>query len=383
MGALSDRGALHVSELDVDGLMASTREVFVGIDRVLLYTTPLVTRFRAVTGREGLLVHGRSGWGEAAPFWDYDPGESSRWLRSAIEAATVPPPASRRDSIPVNVTIPVCTPEQAAARVRASGGCRTAKVKVADPGQPLSADIDRVAAVAEALVLTSPAAPGAHARSDDSTAHLRVDANAAWSRDQAVDAIRQLDRAAAPAGGLEYVEQPCFDVEDLAAVRRAVDVPLAADESIRRAPDPLTGIDAVVRAQAADIAVVKVAPLGGLTSALEVAARTGLEIVVSSAVETSIGLDLGVRMAACLPELRHACGLATAQLLVADVTAHSLLPVDGAIGVLDHRPSPDPGILATAPPVDDDRVVRWRERLDLMTSALLTPHTAAPGRGGR
>ncbi len=361
-----------VAELDLGAVPAATRDALAGVDRVLVHDTPLVTRFRGVTRRDGLLLHGPAGWGEASPFWDYGPRESSAWLRSALEAATVPAPAPRRARIPVNVTIPVCDPEAAAARVRASGGCRTAKVKVADPGRPLSEDLARVAAVAQALADTVGA----------DRARLRVDANAAWTPDEAVEAIRALDRAAAPVGGLEYVEQPCAEVEDLAAVRRRVDVPVAADESIRRAPDPLIGLEAVVRAEAADVAVVKAAPLGGLARALDLASRTGLDVVVSSAVETSVGLDRGLRLAACLPGLPHACGLATAQLLAADIVAAPLLPVDGAIALPAVPPAPDPGIVAAAPPVGADLLGAWRERLDLMAAALLSSDPPSPVAGG-
>jgi O-succinylbenzoate synthase len=361
---------LEITELDIAALPAATREALAGIDRLLIHRTPLVTRFRGVTSRDGLLVHGESGWGEAAPFWDYGPLESSRWLRSALEAATTPPPAPLRREVPVNVTIPVSEPEEAARRVRASGGCRTAKVKVADPGQPLSADIERVQAVADAL---AEEVGGGGAR-------LRVDANAAWTPDQAIQAVAELDRAAAAVGGLEYVEQPCPDLEGMAAVRRAVGVPIAADESIRRADDPLAAVDAVAQSEAADVAVVKVAPLGGLRRALEVASRTGLEIVVSSAIETSVGLDLGVRAAACLPALPHACGLATAQLLVQDVAARPLAPVGGAIPLPGLPTAPDPEAVSAASEVPGGLVARWRRRLDLMCQAM----TALPGpeRGG-
>ena len=174
--------------------------------------------------------------------------------------------------------------------MRASAGCRTAKVKVAEPGQPESADVERVAAVRDAL------GPGGR---------IRVDANGAWDVDTAVRRTRELDRAA---GGLEYVEQPCATVEELAAVRRQVDVPVAADESIRRAEDPLR----VARLEAADVAVLKVQPIGGVAACLRVAEQIGLPVVVSSALETSVGIAAGLALAAALPELPYACGLATA-----------------------------------------------------------------------
>ncbi|MGO3796970.1 MAG: o-succinylbenzoate synthase [Pauljensenia sp.] len=336
-------------EIDPTTLPTSTRDVLGGIDRVLLHHLPMAIRFRRVTAREGLLLHGPAGWGEAAPFWDYDAGESSTWLASALECALHAAPPVRRESVPVNVTVPVCSPQEAARRVRDSGGCATAKVKVADPGASLAEDVDRVAAVREALDATV----GTRGR-------IRVDANAAWSVAGAIEAVRALDRAA---GGLEYVEQPCPSVEELAEVRRRVDVPIAADESIRRAEDPL----AVARAGAADVAVVKVAPLGGIQRALEVARASGLEVVISSALESSVGLAAGVRAAAALPRLDHACGLATAQLLAADVTARPLLPEGGAITVRDIAPDED---LIGAHPLPGGAEERWRERLDAMCRVL-------------
>jgi O-succinylbenzoate synthase len=237
----------------------------------------------------------------------------------------------------VNVTVPAVDPEQAHAIVTA-GGCRTAKVKVAEPGQSLADDEARVEAVRDAL------GPGGR---------VRIDANGAWDVDAAVAAIGHLDLAA---GGLEYVEQPCAAVEDLAAVRRRVDVPIAADESIRRAADPYRVRDL----EAADIAVLKVQPLGGVRACLRIAEDIGLPVVVSSALETSVGIAAGVALAAALPELPYACGLATVQLLTGDVVAASLLPVDGVLPVV--RSDVDQAALdrlAAAP----DRVAHWEARL--------------------
>lgn len=304
---------------------------------VVVYRVPLVTRFRGLTARDGVLLRGSAGWGEFAPFWDYDDAASAPWLRAAREAADVGWPAPVRDAIPVNVTVPAVGPEAARAMVVASG-CTTAKVKVAEPGQTLADDEARLEAVRDAL---GPAG------------HIRVDANAAWDADSAITALRRLDRAA---GGLEYAEQPCRTVEDLARVRRALDVPIAADEAIRLAADPM----AVVRAEACDVVVLKVAPLGGVRAALELAERVGLPVVVSSALETSVGLAAGLALAAALPELPFACGLATARLLAADVVADPLLPVDGRIAV--RRPEPDPDRLAAAA-ADPDTTDRWRRRL--------------------
>jgi O-succinylbenzoate synthase len=293
------------------------------------------TRFRGIDVREGMLLQGPAGWAEFSPFWDYDARESAPWLAAAREAAYDGWPAPRRATVAVNVTVPATGPEQAAAIVRGSHGCRTAKVKVGELGQTEAEDLARVEAVRDAL--------GPDGR-------LRVDVNGGWDVDTAVRMIRLLDRF-----GLEYVEQPCATVEELALVRRAVEVPVAADESIRRAEDPMR----VVRLEAADIAVLKVQPLGGVRACLLVADQIGLPVVVSSALETSVGIAAGLALAAALPELPFACGLATLALLDGDVTTEPFRVVDGALTVA--RPSPD---LAGAVAADEQTARRWQQRFD-------------------
>ncbi len=310
------------------------------MQEVGVWAIPMRTRFRGIDVREGVLLRGAAGWAEWSPFWDYSAPECVPWLAAAREAAETGWPAPVRDRIPVNVTVPAVGPERAAAIVRDSSGCRTAKVKVAEPGQSLADDLARVAAVRDAL--------GPDGR-------LRVDANGGWGVDGAVAAVRALDRF-----GLEYVEQPCRTVEELAAVRRRIDVPVAADESIRRAEDPLR----VARLKAADIAVLKVQPLGGVAACLRIAEQIGLPVVVSSALETSVGLAAGLALAGALPELPYACGLATLQLLDGDVTTSPLAVVDGEMAVT--RPEPD---AIDAVRADSATVVRWRERLAEVTAA--------------
>jgi O-succinylbenzoate synthase len=292
-----------------------------------------------------MLLAGPAGWGEFAPFAEYDTAESAPWLAAAYEAATVGWPSAVRDRIPVNVTVPACSPQRAAEIVAASGGASTAKVKVAELGQSLEADLERVAAVRAVL------GPGGR---------IRVDANGAWpDPEAAARAIRSLDREV----GLEYVEQPCRTVDELARVRRLVDVPIAADESIRLATDPMQ----VVRAGAADIAVIKVAPLGGVRAALALVERIGLPVVVSSALETSVGIAAGVALAAALPELPYACGLGTVALLEADVVADSLLPVGGWLTV--RQVAPDPDRLA-AVAADGATTGEWERRLAQVEAVL-------------
>lgn len=302
-----------------------------------VWSLPMRARFRGITVREGALIRGAGGWGEWSPFLEYDAAVAEPWLRCAEEAAAGDWPAPLRDSVPVNVTVPAVGPEQAHAIVR-RGGCRTAKVKVAEPGQTLADDQARVEAVRDAL--------GPEGR-------IRIDVNGLWDVDTAVAAIGVLDRAA---GGLEYVEQPVADVADLARVRRSVAVPIAADESIRRAADPYR----VRELEAADVAVLKVQPLGGVRACLRIAEDIGLPVVVSSALESSVGIAAGVALAAALPELPYACGLATVQLLDDDLVTEPLLPVDGALPV--RAPVVDEERL-TARAADPERVAHWEARL--------------------
>lgn len=302
-----------------------------------VFSIPLRTTFRGITVREGMLIKGTAGWGEWSPFLEYDAEVAGPWLQCALEAAAGDWPAPLRDAVPVNVTVPACTPGRAHEIVRA-GGCATAKVKVAERGQALADDVARLEAVRDAI---GPAGL------------IRIDANGGWDLDEATRAIRVLERAA---GGLEYVEQPCASVEELAAVRRAVDVPIAADESIRRAADPYRVRDLA----AADIAVLKVQPLGGVRACLRIAEDIGMPVVVSSAIESSVGIAAGVALAAALPSLEHACGLATVQMLSDDVAVVPLLPVDGMLPVRAVEVDETAMARVAASP---ERLAHWESRL--------------------
>lgn len=318
--------------------------------RTVAWSSPLRTRFRGLDARDGLLVRGDAGWAEFSPFWEYDDAESAAWLRAAREAADVGWPAPVRSSVPVNVTVPATDPQRAHDIVSASDGCRTAKVKVAQRSadgavEPVGREVARLEAVRDAL------GPGGR---------IRVDANGGWTLDEALRRLPLLDRAA---GGLEYVEQPCASVADLAAVRRSTSVLVAADESIRRAEDPF----AVLRAEAADVVVLKVQPLGGVRACLELAEQVGLPVVVSSALESSVGLAAGLALAAALPELPFACGLATSQLLVHDVVDEPLLPRGGEITV--RRPEPSAAALARAA-ADPSTHERWVTRYQRVSALL-------------
>jgi O-succinylbenzoate synthase len=312
------------------------------LDSAVPYAIPLIERFRGIDVREGMVLRGPTGWGEFCPFEEYDDSTAGTWLATAIEACTVGWPATIRDRIPINCTVPAVSAERAFEIVRTSG-CTTAKIKVAEHAGSLAEDLARVEAVRSAL---------------GSAGAIRVDANGRWDVDTAVRVLLLLDRAA---GGLEYAEQPCRTIEELARVRRRVDIRIAADESIRQADDPLR----VSLAEAADIAVIKCTPLGGVRRALAVAAATGLPCVVSSALETSIGLAAQLALAAALPRLDFACGLGTLSLLSADVVSpnESLRPVDGFIQVPSAPPEPDPVALAAVELLDPERVGWWRARL--------------------
>ncbi|WP_260855777.1 o-succinylbenzoate synthase [Curtobacterium sp. 9128] len=306
---------------------------------------PMRVRFRGITTREALVLRGPEGWTEFSPFVEYDDTESAAWLRAAIDFGwTAHSPAA--ESVAVNATVPAVTPDAVAGLLARYPGCTTAKVKVAEPGTTIDDDVARVAEVRRAM------------RPD---ASVRVDANGLWSVDQATEALERL----APFD-LQYAEQPCRTVPELAALRERIaglGVRIAADESVRKASDPL----AVARAGAADVLVVKAQPLGGVTAARAVIAEAGLPCVVSSALDTSVGLGMGAFLAAAAMSPGYAAGLGTAAMFEGDVTDRPLLPEDGRIAV--RRVSPAPAMLerfAAAP----ERVAWWRARLERVHAVL-------------
>lgn len=303
------------------------------LDRLHVVALPMRVRFRGITTREVALIDGPAGWGEFGPFPEYAPPEAAHWLAAAVDAAYEPAPPTRRDRVPINATVPAVTAAEVPDVLARFPGARAAKVKVAEPGQTLADDVARVEAV-RALV-----------------AAVRVDANGGWTVEQAVRAADALTSN----GPLEYIEQPCPTVAELAEVRRRVAVPIAADESIRKADDPLR----VVREGAADVAVLKVAPLGGVRRLLAIAAQIDIPVVVSSALDSAVGIGAGLLAAAALPELPFACGLGTGGLFVDDV-AEPRLPVDGCLAVGPVIPDPA-RVAALAAPVQ--RRDWWIERV--------------------
>lgn len=294
--------------------------------------------------REGMLVEGPQGWGEFSPL----PGDLSlmRWLTAAIEPGTVGWPDPLRGRVPIAVTVPAID-AAGAHHIVATSGCRTAAVEVG--AGPLADDIARVEAVRDAI-----GAAGA----------IRCDAKGRWDADTAVAAIAALDPAAQ---GLEFVEQPCRTIAELAAVRRRVEVPIAADESIRTAGDPMS----VPLGESADVAVLSCGPLGGARRALRLAERCGLPCVVASSLETSIGLAAGLALAGALPDLPFACELGTVALLGGDLVApsRSLVALDGYLPVAPMPPAPRPDLLARYAVTEPARLAWWRERLHRATAA--------------
>lgn len=293
------------------------------LDSLHVVSLPMSVRFRGVDRREAALFEGPEGWGEFSPFLEYEPAEAAAWLAAAIDFAYEPQPRPHRDRIGVNATVPAVDAAQVPEILARYGACRTVKVKVAEIGQTLDDDIARVAAVRAHL---GPAG------------RVRVDANAGWNVDEAERALHALAEF-----DLEYAEQPCATIDELAEVRarlRDWDIPIAADESVRKAADPL----AVARAEAADIVIVKAQPLGGVRRALDIVEQAGLPAVVSSALDTSVGLGQGAHLAAALPTLDHDCGLGTAALFTGDVASDPLVPANGELPVA--RTTPDPELLA-------------------------------------
>jgi len=300
---------------------------------------PLRQPFRGITTREAMLLEGPEGWTEFSPFLEYDDEEASSWLAAALDFGWTPVGPLKRSDIRVNATLPAVSPDKVAEVLSRFPGCRTVKIKVANVGQVLADDVARVA---EARAILGP------------EGRIRVDANAGWNVDEAEHAIHALARF-----DLEYVEQPCSSVDELVELRERIKymgIPIAADESVRKASDPL----AVARAGAADLLVIKAQPLGGITAARAIVADAGLPVVVSSALDTSVGISMGLHLAATIGELEYDCGLATSALLAADVTDEPLLPVNGKLPV--RRVVPSPALLDEYES-DAERVDWWRARL--------------------
>ena len=314
----------------LDDLLATLRVI----------TIPTRTNFRGVTCREVALMQGPQGWGEFSPFLEYNDNECAPWLASAIEAATVARPERFRNEIAINGTIPELNDKKEIEDLmRTFSGAKTFKVKV---GGNLTEDVMRVARVF----------------SNAPKAAIRVDVNGLWSVDEALTNLYAYYEEIGP---LEYVEQPCATIEELRELKRRIKIPLriAADEVIRKATDPFK----VDLTDAADIVMLKVQPLGGIRRSLEIAQHHGLPVVVSSALESAIGIEYGLELAASISDLNFDCGLATGSLLTRDVAEHKI--VDGKIALGQISPKLD-GL-----EVSPDRFEWWKNRI-MRVGKLLT-----------
>lgn len=265
---------------------------------------PMRHRFRQTDHREAVLIRGPAGWGEFSPFPEYPPNVTVRWLASALEASCSYLPEPKRERVPVNATVPVVSPELASALVLESGAS-TAKVKVGDPSVSLDDDIERLTAVRTAL---------------GDGGRIRVDVNAAWNLDEATENLLRLADF-----DLEYVEQPVATLDEMIELRRRTGIPLAADELVRLGTDPML----IAESGAADILVLKVQPMGGVGPVLDLARRCPLPVVISSALETSVGMYSGLLAASIIEHLPYACGLGTVALLAGDVVTEPLVSFDG------------------------------------------------------
>ncbi len=287
------------------------------------------TDFRSVTSREVALFEGPHGWGEFSPFLEYSYEESVPWLLSAVEAAFVRPPMQIRERIQVNATMPaIDDPVEIAQILGAFDGTCVVKIKV---GGDTTADLARIARVRELRP----------------QARIRLDVNGLWSVEQAQ---KFLDRV----GELEYIEQPCSTLSELRELKLRTNVKIAGDEVIRKAKNPLD----IDLAGAIDVLMLKVAPLGGINRALEIAKHHGIPVAVSSALESAVGISHGLKLASALPELDYACGLGTGALLAVDVS--ELKIVDGMMQVSDVIPDPAALIKYAA---SSERLNWWKNRV--------------------
>lgn len=308
------------------------------MEQILLETLrvvalPMATNFRGVTVREVALIQGEYGWGEFSPFLEYDDAESAPWLACAIEAATQPKPQLYRTHVSVNGTIPaVNDPADLERIIDSFPGVKTYKVKV---GTDFNEDLYRLAVI----------------RALRPFAAIRLDVNGLWSVDQAVLFLDSV-------GNIEYVEQPCATIEELRELKKRIDVKIVGDEVLRKAKDPL----AIDLSGAVDYLMLKVQPLGGIKRAHQLANHHKLPVVVSSALESAVGINYGLILAASCESMKFDCGLGTGSLLAKNVA--DLPIVDGKIAISDVIPNLD-GLDVSA-----DRYKWWKNRV-MRTSELL------------
>ena len=306
-----------------------------------IVSLPLRTKFRGLEEREALLFEGPNGWAEWAPFVEYTDEEAAVWLAAAIDFAYGELPPLHRDRIAVNATLPAVAPDLVERVLTNFGEFSTVKIKVAEAGHSITDDIARIQKVRELYP----------------DAKIRLDANGGFDVSEAIDLVNQLQTVGIE---IEYFEQPVASIAEMAELRLQLSrlgVKIAADESVRKVSDPL----AVAQANAADILVLKAAPLGGISRALSIAAEAELPVVISSALDTSVGLSMGAYLAAAIPHLEFDCGLATSALLAGDVTREPLRAENGFINV--RRVEVDESKLEIFK-AQDHREDWWLERLE-------------------
>jgi len=316
-------------------------------NEAVAFSVPLAMSFRSSENREGVVFKGPSGWGEFAPFPEYDDVIAGRWLAGALEMAFGKFPELVRDVVPVNAIIPATDEMTAYEMVERSinrSGISTVKVKVAQPGQSLADDVARVRAVRSAL-----------SSNGISDGKIRIDVNGGWSLERAQKDLNTLVDAA---NGLDYVEQPCSSLSDLKKLRTQTDVRIAVDEGLRLAAE----FDVLEIRDAADVLIVKSLPLGGVVQSLRLIDRIDLPVVVSGSMDTSVGLASSLFLAASVKELYGACGVGTGPLLALDLVHTTKLADNGVMKV--ERTNPDLDCLAVAHALTSEQQrTNWRDRM--------------------
>ncbi len=296
---------------------------------------PVKNTFRGIKSREIALFEGPAGWSEFSPFLEYDNKQSATWMKAALEAATKPAPTPLRNEVMVNATLPNIKPGEVEKVLSNFDGCTTIKIKIND------FMIDK-----ELLIESLKHVPNAK---------FRLDINGGWTLDEAIVNLKNYEGEFA--GLIDYVEQPCIDIADLKVLKNETGVKIAVDESIRK----FLGSDLTKLKDVADIAVIKWAPSGGINAALALIKQISLPVVVSSALDSSVGISHGLALACAIPNIYGACGLATVALLEGDVTSDSLLASKGVIA--NHKVTPD---RISEFKVDNQRQKWWQDRADLI-----------------
>ena len=296
---------------------------------------PVKNNFRGIKSREIALFEGPAGWSEFSPFIEYDNKQSVTWLKASLEAATKPAPNPLRNEVMVNATLPNIKPSEVEKLLSNFNGCTTIKIKIND------FIIDR-----ELLIESLKHVPNAK---------FRLDINGGWTLDQAVVNLKNYEEEFASL--IDYVEQPCIDIADLKALKNQTGIKIAVDESIRK----FLGSDLTKLKDVADVAVIKWAPSGGISAALELIKQISLPVVISSALDSSVGISHGLTLACAIPNLYGACGLATVALLEGDVTSDSLIASNGVI--VNRRVTPD---RISEFKVDNQRQKWWQDRADVI-----------------